>query len=67
MSATIEKSLCIGITKTRFDLFDYVKLQMVSGKVIEGKIIDFGNNIVQISTSEGIRDIRVNDIEAYIY
>ena len=68
MRATIEKSLCIGITKTRFDLFDYVKLQMVSGKVIEGEIIDFvSNNVVQISTSEGIRDIRVSDIENYIY
>ena len=38
MGASIEKSLYIGFIKTRFDLFDDVKLRLKTGEVVEGEI-----------------------------
>lgn len=67
MSASIEKSLYIGILKTRFDLFDDVKLRLRTGEVIEGTIEGFeGCSVVQLETENGWREIHVNDIEDYI-
>ena len=40
MAATIEKSLYIGILKTRFDVYDNVKLRLKSGEIVEGEIIE---------------------------
>ena len=63
MSASIEKSLYIGILKTRFDLFDDVKLRLRTGEVIEGTIEGFeGCSVVQLETENGWREIHVNDI-----
>lgn len=67
MGASIEKSLCIGITKTRFDLFDDVKLRLKTGDVVEGTIGGFkGCSIVQLETDDGMREIHVGDIEDYL-
>lgn len=67
MSASIEKSLYIGILKTRFDLFDDVKLRLKTGEVIEGTIEGFaGCSIVQLETEEGWREINIADIDDYI-
>lgn len=67
MSASIEKSLYIGILKTRFDLWDEVKLKLKSGEVVQGTIEGFeGNRIVQIDTADGFKEIKVDDIEDYI-
>lgn len=67
MSATIERSLYIGILKTRFDLFDDVKLKLKNGQVLEGEIIDLDENTV---TLEGIGGtcypIFVDDIDDYV-
>lgn len=67
MSATIERSLYIGILKTRFDLFDDVKLKLKNGQVLEGEIIDLDENTV---TLEGIggtcHPIFVDDIDDYV-
>ncbi len=51
MSASIEKSLYAGVTKTRFDLFDDVKLRLKTGEVVEGTIEGFGDcQIVLLET-----------------
>lgn len=64
MSASIEKSLYIGILKTRFDLFDDVKLRLKNGEIVEGTIEGFdGCSIVQMEeTDKGWREIHVDDI-----
>lgn len=67
MSASIEKSLCIGILKTRFDLWDDIKIKLKSGEIVQGTIEGFeGNNVVQIDTGDVFREINVNDIDTYI-
>lgn len=67
MNASIEKSLYIGILKTRFDLFDDVKLRLKTGEILEGTIEGFeGCSVVQLETEEGWREIQVGDIEDYI-
>lgn len=67
MSASIEKSLYAGVTKTRFDLFDDVKQRLKTGEVIEGTIEGFeGCRIVQLETESGWKEIDVSDIEDYI-
>lgn len=66
MSASIEKSLYIGVLKTRFDLFDDVKLRLKTGEVVEGTIEGFkGCRVVQLETENGWREIHVDDIEGY--
>ena len=67
MSASIEKSLYIGILKTRFDVFDDVKLKLKSGEIVEGVIEGFtGNSVVHIETEDNWREVDVKDIETYI-
>lgn len=67
MGATIERSLYIGILKTRFDIFDDVKLKLKNGQVIEGEIIDLDKNTVTLEDTVGnTRQIFVDDIEDYI-
>lgn len=67
MSASIEKSLYIGILKTRFDLFDDVKLRLKTGEIVEGTIEGFeGCSIVQLETEMGWREIHVDDIVDYV-
>ena len=67
MSASIEKSLYIGILKTRFDLFDDVKLRLKTGEIVEGTIEGFdGCSIVQLETEKGWREIHVDDIIDYV-
>lgn len=52
MSATIEKSLCIGFTKTRFDIWDNVTLILKDGSRIEGEITDLEENKVILQVSD---------------
>lgn len=67
MGASIEKSLYIGFLKTRFDLFDNVRLRLKTGEVVEGTIEGFEEcSVVQLETEKGWREIHVNDIEDYI-
>jgi hypothetical protein len=67
MEASIEKILCIGVTKTRFDLFDDVKLMLSSGSVIEGCIVEIEDWGVVIETVDGEqKGIHVNDIVDYV-
>lgn len=67
MNAKIERSLCIGITKTRFDLYDKVKLKLKNGEIVEGEIIGLGDTIVYIQQEDGdICWIFANDIDGYI-
>lgn len=67
MAASIEKSLYIGILKTRFDLFDDVKLKLKTGEVIEGTIEGFSEcSKVQMETVGGYKEIDVDDIDDYI-
>lgn len=67
MSASIEKSLYIGILKTRFDLFDDIKIRLKSGEIVQGTIEGFeGNCIVQLETENGWKEIHVDDIDNYV-
>ena len=67
MSASIEKSLYIGFTKTRFDLFDDIKLRLKTGEVVEGTIEGFeGCSVVQLETENDWKEINVADIDDYI-
>lgn len=67
MGANIEKSLYIGILKTRFDLFDDVKLKLKTGEIVEGTIEGFEScSVVQMETENGWREIHVDDIEGYV-
>ena len=67
MSASIEKSLCIGITKTRFDLWDDVRLKLKSGEIVEGTIEGFvGNSVIQLETESGWKEVNVSDIDDYV-
>lgn len=67
MAASIEKSLYIGILKTRFDLFDDVKLRLKTGEVVVGTIEGFeGCSVVQMETEKGWKEINVDDIDDYI-
>lgn len=64
MGASIEKSLCVGILGTRFDLFDDVKLRLKTGETAEGTIMGFeGCHAVQLETEEGLVKIDVDKIE----
>lgn len=67
MGATIERSLYIGILKTRFDIFDDIKLRLKNGQIIEGEIIDLDENTVTIQiVGATCCPIYVDDIEDYI-
>lgn len=67
MGASIESSLYIGITKTRFDLFDCVRLKLKTGEIVEGTIEGFEDClVVQLETEGGWKEIHVDDIEDYI-
>lgn len=67
MGATIEKSLYIGILKTRFDAYDDVKLKLKDGTEVYGTITEFiEERSVTLDTKEGYKDINVDDIEDYI-
>lgn len=67
MSASIERSLYIGILKTRFDLFDDIKLKLKNNKMVEGEIIDLDENIVTLENKNGnCYHVFVDDIEDYI-
>lgn len=67
MRATIEKSLYIGILRTRFDIYDDVRLKLVDGEIIEGTIVDFEEeSFVWIDNQDGRKRIRVDEIEDYV-
>ncbi len=67
MGATIERSLYIGILKTRFGLFDDVKLKLNNGTIIRGQIVNIGENTVTIEDADyNIFDVFVDDIEDYV-
>lgn len=67
MSASIERSLYIGLLKTRFDLFDNVKLKLKNNKIVEGEIIDLDENVVTLENKRGnCYHVFVDDIENYI-
>jgi hypothetical protein len=65
MRATIEKSLCIGITKTRFDIFDYVTLVLEDGKEVSGEIVDLEDGFVTLQTDDLTVDINIKRIVDY--
>lgn len=67
MSASIEKSLYIGILKTRFDIWDEVRLKLKTGEIVEGEIQGFiDNHTVQLDTEKGWREVLVSDIDTYL-
>lgn len=67
MAATIEKSLYIGILKTRFDVYDNVKLRLKSGEIVEGEIIELGDTVVCLELKNGkCSTIFVDDIKDYV-
>lgn len=67
MSAVMELSLCIGIKKTRFDLFDEIKLKLSTGTEISGCIIKMEEWGIVIEQKNGEEiSINVRDIEDYI-
>ena len=67
MGATVEMSLYIGLLKTRFDLFDDVKLVLKDGTIIEGEIAELDMNSVTIEESSGTyKKVYVDDIKDYI-
>lgn len=67
MGASIEKSLCVGILGTRFDLFDDVKLRLKTGEIVWGTIIGFeGCSAVQLEKEDGQRKINVEAIDRCI-
>lgn len=66
MSATIERSLYIGITKTRFDIYDDVKLKLTLGDTVQGTIIDMDDESIVLDTKQGRVTILCNEIEDYI-
>jgi ribosome maturation factor RimP len=63
MSATIERSLYVGILKSRYDIFDDVTITLKSGEKIKGTIEDIDDNYVYIGTENDQLQINVNDIE----
>jgi hypothetical protein len=67
MGASIEKSLYIGILKTRFDQFDEVILILKDETEIHGVIeeLDDDDNTVVLSTEAGYLIISVSDIKDY--
>ena len=67
MRATIERSLYIGILRTRFDIYDDVRLKLVDGEIIEGTIVDFEEeSFVWIDNQDGSKRIHVDEIEDYV-
>lgn len=67
MSASLETSLYIGITKTRFDLFDEVELKMKDGTTVQGTISGFdGTDRFYLETEQETLRIDPADIEDYI-
>lgn len=65
MSATIEKSLYIGILKTRFDMFDEVTLILKNENKVSGTIEDLEYGYVTLKTENGYSTINVDHIEDY--
>jgi hypothetical protein len=63
MSATIERSLYVGILKSRYDIFDDVTITLKSGQKIKGTIRDLGEDEVYLSADSGDYLVNVNDIE----
>lgn len=67
MGASIEKSLYIGTLKSRFDLFDEVKLKLKNGEIVSGTIEEFEDDcIVYINTEDGAKRVRVDNIDDYV-
>ncbi len=67
MAAVIERSLLIGMLKTRFDIFDTVKLRLNDGKIVAGEIIDMDDDSVAIEAADGIvHHVHVSNIKDYI-
>lgn len=65
MSATIERSLYIGILKSRFDIFDQINLILRNGDNVKGIITEIEDNYVVIEAEEASKTIYVRDIEDY--
>lgn len=63
MSATIERSLYVGILKTRYDIFDDVTITLKNGQKLKGTIRNLGDDNVYLSTDNGDYIININDIE----
>ena len=67
MGASIEKSLYIGILKTRFDIYDDVKLKLKNCEIVEGTIVDFEEeSFVWIDNRDGRKRIHVDEIKDYV-
>ncbi len=66
MAASIEKSLYIGFLKTRFDLFDDIKLVLKGGDRVIGQIINIEDNYIEIGTEDGDVTVYPDEIEDYV-
>lgn len=66
MGATIEKSLYIGICKTRFDLFDDVKLELKNGEILSGTIIEIGDKHIILEAESSDYLITPDMIKDYL-
>jgi sRNA-binding regulator protein Hfq len=63
MSVTIERSLYVGILKTRYDIFDDVTITLKNGQKLKGTIRDLGEDEVYLSTDDKDYLINVYNIE----
>lgn len=66
MSAMIERSLYVGITKSRFDLWDEVRIELKNEEIVKGTIIGFEEEdaiLLEIENTREERRICVDDIE----
>jgi len=57
--------MAIGILKTRFDLFDDVKLILKNKSLVSGEITEMDDDYIILETDDGPARIWVSDIEDY--
>ncbi len=63
MSATIERSLYVGILKSRYDIFDDVVITLRNGEKVKGTIEDLDDNFVYLDAKNGHCKIDVKNIK----
>ncbi len=63
MAATIERSLYVGILKSRYDIFDDVIITLDNGQALKGTILNLSEDEVYLNTDRGDYIINVNTID----
>ena len=64
MSATLEISLYIGLLKTRYDVWDEVKITLNNGKTVEGTILPMeSTRYFLVNTAKGVETVYPEDIK----